>query len=110
MRLYRVASPHSTDADPVSATRTGRPLSRHNVYRSIRKAAVTAELPEWVSPHTLRHTYARRLLVGGVGIRMLATLLGHTDPAFTMRRYARFLPSDVRTLDVEFLGVAGPSK
>jgi integrase len=50
-----------------------------------------------------RQTLARRLLVGGVGIRMLATLLGHTDPAFTMRRYARFLPSDVRALDVDFL-------
>lgn len=34
---------------------------------------------------------------------MLATLLGHADPAFTMRRFARFLPSDVRALDVNFL-------
>jgi integrase len=37
---------------------------------------------------------------------MLAELLGHSDPAFTLRRYAHFLPSDVRALDVRFLDVA----
>jgi hypothetical protein len=38
-----------------------------------------------------------------VGIRMLAMLLGHMDPAVTMRRYTLFFPSDVRALDVDCL-------
>jgi site-specific recombinase XerD len=103
LREHHLASPYSQDADLVFATRTGRPLSRHNVYRTIRRSADRASLPGWVSPAPLRHGYARGLLVAGVGIRMGATPLGHRDPTFAMRRYARFLPSDVRALDVDFL-------
>jgi integrase len=103
LREHRIASRWSREEHPVFATRTGKPLSRHNVYRTVTLVAKRAGCPAWTSPHTLRHTYARRFLLGRQDIRMLATLLGHADPAFTMRRYARFLPSDVRALDVDFL-------
>lgn len=103
LRAHRLASAHSRDEHPVFATRTGNPLNRHNVYRTVTLAAGRAGCPSWTSPHTLRHSYARRFLLGRPDIRMLATLLGHADPAFTLRRYARFLPSDVRALDVSFL-------
>ncbi|MFE0152840.1 tyrosine-type recombinase/integrase [Nonomuraea sp. NPDC059007] len=43
--------------------------------------------------HQLRHYYASITLAGGVSIKELAEYLGHTDPAFTLRRYAHMLPS-----------------
>ncbi|GAA0936348.1 site-specific integrase [Actinocorallia libanotica] len=43
--------------------------------------------------HQLRHYYASITLAGGVSIKELAEYLGHSDPAFTLRRYAHMLPS-----------------
>ncbi len=39
--------------------------------------------------HALRHYYASALLAGGVDIRALSEYLGHHDPAFTLRIYAK---------------------
>jgi integrase len=37
--------------------------------------------------HSLRHLYASERLEEGMSIRTLANRLGHSDPAYTMRRY-----------------------
>ncbi|MFI5638283.1 tyrosine-type recombinase/integrase [Streptomyces goshikiensis] len=37
--------------------------------------------------HALRHLYASMMLDGGVDIYTLADRLGHSDPAFTLRKY-----------------------
>lgn len=42
--------------------------------------------------HALRHYYASALLADGVDIRQLAALLGHADPAFTLRIYCHLMP------------------
>ena len=42
--------------------------------------------------HALRHHFASTLLYNGVDIRALAVYLGHHDPAFTLRVYARLVP------------------
>jgi integrase len=38
--------------------------------------------------HALGHLYASTLLDAGESIKALAEFLGHSDPAFTLRRYA----------------------
>ncbi|WP_330276564.1 site-specific integrase [Lentzea sp. NBC_00516] len=43
--------------------------------------------------HALRHLYASHLLAQGVSIRELADYLGHSSPAFTLRKYAHMMPS-----------------
>lgn len=43
--------------------------------------------------HVLRHTFASILLSRGVDIRTLASYLGHTNPAFTLRIYTHMLPN-----------------
>lgn len=43
--------------------------------------------------HSLRHLYASTLLDAGESIKALAEFLGHSDPAFTLRRYAHLMPS-----------------
>ena len=46
-------------------------------------AAVAAGLPSGVTPHTLRHCYATRLLENGVDTRVVQVLLGHARIATT---------------------------
>ena len=41
--------------------------------------------------HTLRHTYASRLVQQGVDLYTVGQLMGHTNPRMT-QRYAHFAP------------------
>jgi hypothetical protein len=42
-------------------------------------------LPTRIVPHQFRHTYATEMLRSGVSFPVLMKLLGHVDPAMTMR-------------------------
>ncbi|GHG96381.1 hypothetical protein Srubr_44950 [Streptomyces rubradiris] len=42
--------------------------------------------------HALRRFYASEVLEAGESIISLARWLGHSDPGFTLRKYAHFLP------------------
>lgn len=50
------------------------------------------EMPREFGFHVLRHTFASVVLAEGESITQLATWLGHTDPAFTLRTYVHFMP------------------
>jgi integrase/recombinase XerD len=61
----------------------GEGLSRQGLYLIIRRAARGAGLAGAISPHTLRHSFATHLLVGGCDLRSLQEMLGHADLATT---------------------------
>jgi integrase/recombinase XerD len=75
-----------TGADPASAlfaSRTGRKLSRVDIFRIVRKYVRKAALKARVSPHTLRHAFATQLLSHGADLRSVQEMLGHADISTT---------------------------
>lgn len=86
----------------VFPTRTGCPRNKDNVRGRILAPAVArasellkargvVPLPEGLSPHKLRHTFASILVACGEDPASLMYQLGHTDPAFTLGVYAHLM-------------------
>jgi len=74
----RLARPDQRDLGRVLLSRTGRPLERVAVWQIVKKHARAAGLHD-VHPHTLRHSFATHLLIGGADLRVVQELLGHAD-------------------------------
>jgi integrase/recombinase XerD len=64
-------------------SRTGRPVSRIEIWRLTKKYAVRAGMPGNLTVHTLRHCFATHLLAGGADLRSVQEMLGHVDIATT---------------------------
>ncbi len=77
----RLVRPFSEDF--LLLSRTGRPLSRIEIWRLVKKYAVRAGMPKNLTVHTLRHCFATHLLSGGADLRSVQEMLGHVDIATT---------------------------
>lgn len=64
-------------------SRRNRPLSREDVFRTVRKYVRRAALRGNVTPHTLRHCFATQLLSRGADLRSVQEMLGHADISTT---------------------------
>ncbi len=51
--------------------------------RVLRRSFAAAGVPPGITPHTLRHSYATRLMENGVDVRVVQILLGHARIATT---------------------------
>ncbi|MSR29407.1 MAG: tyrosine recombinase XerD [Phycisphaerales bacterium] len=57
---------------------SGRPLERVAVWQIVKRVAAAAGLDD-VHPHTLRHSFATHMVVGGADLRVVQELLGHSS-------------------------------
>jgi integrase/recombinase XerD len=77
----KLAKPNS--GDYLLLSRTGRCMSRIEIWRLVKKYAVRAGMPRNLTVHTLRHCFATHLLTGGADLRSVQEMLGHVDIATT---------------------------
>ncbi len=67
----------------VFVNRNGEKLSARGIQYLLNKAVEKHGLPMKIHPHTLRHSFASHLLDGGVDIRIVQELLGHSNLSTT---------------------------
>ncbi len=67
----------------VFVSRTGKPLRREAIWELVKKYALDAGIPDSISPHSLRHSFATHLLAGGADLRQVQEMLGHASIATT---------------------------
>ena len=64
-------------------SKKGKPLSRVYFFKQVKKYSLEAGITTNVSPHTLRHSFATHLLNHGAQLRIVQSMLGHTNIATT---------------------------
>jgi site-specific recombinase XerD len=74
----------------------GQPLGVRGLRYRLDLLCRRAGLPEGVSPHTLRHSFATHLLDGGADLRVVQELLGHESLA-TTQIYTHVSPTRLRS-------------
>lgn len=79
----RLAAQGPTGEPYVLLSRGGKGLRREAVWELVKKYAQRIGASSDVSPHTLRHSFATHLLVGGADLRHVQELLGHSSISTT---------------------------
>jgi integrase len=105
LTAYKAQAPSTAPNEFVFATAAGSELIQGNIRRRVLDKAVakaneklieagTVPLPEGLTPHKLRHTFASIVVALGVDPGSVMDQLGHTDPGFTLRVYRHGMRRD----------------
>lgn len=79
-KLLRYAAEQGITSGTIFITRTGRPMSRTNIWREMKNLCEHAGVnPKKVFPHNLRHLFARTFYGIEKDIAKLADILGHSS-------------------------------
>lgn len=79
-KLLRYAAEQNIKSGMIFVTRTGKPISRTNIWREMKGLCEEANVnPKKVFPHNLRHLFARVFYGIEKDIAKLADILGHSS-------------------------------
>ena len=79
-KLLRYTAEQNISSGSVFITRTGKPISRTNIWREMKGLCEQADVnPQKVFPHNLRHLFARVFYGIEKDIAKLADILGHSS-------------------------------
>lgn len=84
IEAYVALCPYALAGDaPLFVGAKGGPLNADLVRRAVRGARTRLGLPDTLTPHALRHSFATHLLARGADLRSLQELLGHASLSST---------------------------
>ena len=86
-------SPHP-DLGVIFTSSTGGPVQQQpwaSVWETARRRA---GLPEWATPHDLRHHYASVLIRSGASVKVVQARLGHASAKTTLDIYGHLFPDE----------------
>lgn len=79
-KLLRYTAEQEIKSGAIFITRTGKPISRTNIWREMKNLCESAGVnPQKVFPHNLRHLFARTFYGIEKDIAKLADILGHSS-------------------------------
>jgi integrase/recombinase XerC len=97
IQAYLAVCPYQGPEQPLFIGKQGKRLNAGVAQRQLRTIRQQLGLPDTVTPHALRHSFATHLLVDGVNIRVIQELLGHASIS-TTQRYTELHVEDLRDL------------
>lgn len=75
-------------------TDDNEPQDYTQVAKVLKRTLTAAGLSRHHRPYDLRHTYASLMLALGAPLTFVSHQLGHSNPATTLRHYARWIPGE----------------
>jgi integrase/recombinase XerD len=96
-----LASRAKTAPPWVLLSRRGMRLRRERIWEIVKKHALRIGASPHVSPHTLRHSFATHLLIGGADMRQVQEMLGHAS-INTTQIYTHVDPSRLKNIHRKF--------
>jgi integrase/recombinase XerC len=86
VQQYLALCPYQPEPDgPLFLGARGKALAPRILQRSLQALRLSLGLPDWTTPHALRHSFATHLLAGGGDLRTIQELLGHASLSTTQR-------------------------
>ena len=94
-RTPRAALKSAPRSRALFISRLGGPMTRQGFFKALKAWAAADRRLSWMSPHTLRHSFATHLLEQNIDIRVIQVLLGHSKLE-TTALYTRVATNTIR--------------